>query len=80
MRPRRVSAFIEALLHDRKPRPFKADAEDARAIRAAVELRATEPPAAEPTDALVRGLQDDSTTALEPFGPARGGCRGRANR
>ena len=58
MRARRLSSFIEALLHDRKPRPFKADPEDAQAIRAAVELRATEPAAAEPTDAFVRGLQD----------------------
>ncbi len=58
MRPRRLSSFIEALLHDRKPRPFKADPEDVQAIRAAVELRAAEPAAAEPTDAFVRGLQD----------------------
>jgi nitrite reductase/ring-hydroxylating ferredoxin subunit len=58
VRPRRLSSFIEALLHDRKPRPFKTDPEDVQAIRAAVELRAAEPAAAEPTDAFVRGLQD----------------------
>ena len=57
MRPRRLSSFIEALLHDRKPRPFKADPEDVQAIRAAIELRAAEPSSAEPTDEFVRGLQ-----------------------
>jgi cytochrome b6-f complex iron-sulfur subunit len=74
VRPRRLSSFIEALLHDRKPRPFKADPEDAQAIRAAVGLRAAEPAAAEPTDAFVRGLQDrlrdrlGAPSALPPEG------------
>lgn len=58
MKRRRLSSYIEALLHDRKPRPFKADPDDVEAIRAAVELRAAEPVASEPTDAFVRGLQD----------------------
>ena len=58
MRPRRLSSFIEALLHNRKPQAFKADPEDVQAIRAAIELRAAEPGAAEPTDDFVRSLQD----------------------
>jgi cytochrome b6-f complex iron-sulfur subunit len=58
VRPRRLAAFVDALLHNEEPRAFKADAEDAHAIRAAIELRATEQGAAEPTDEFVRGLHD----------------------
>jgi cytochrome b6-f complex iron-sulfur subunit len=58
VRLRQLSSFIEALLHNRKPRGFKADPEDAEAVRAAIELRAAEPGAAEPTDEFVRSLQD----------------------
>ena len=53
MRPRRLSSFIEALLHDRKPRPFQADPEDAQAIRAAVGLRARLMATATPTRVVV---------------------------
>lgn len=75
MRPRRLASFVDALLHGEEPRAFKADAEDAHAIRGAIELRATEPGAAEPTDEFVRGLQDrlrerlgtPSTVPAEPM-------------
>ncbi|MEA2521885.1 MAG: hypothetical protein QOI81_1531 [Actinomycetota bacterium] len=57
MKPRRVARFVDSLLRDRRPRRFEADTEDAEAIRAAVELHAAEPGAAEPTDQFVRQLQ-----------------------
>jgi cytochrome b6-f complex iron-sulfur subunit len=58
VKPRRLASFIDSLLHNRKPQAFKADPEDVQAIRAAIELRAAEPGAAEPTDEFIRGLQD----------------------
>jgi cytochrome b6-f complex iron-sulfur subunit len=58
VRPRRLASFIDSLLHNQEPRAFKADPEDVQAIRAAIELRAMEPGAAEPTDEFVRDLQD----------------------
>jgi cytochrome b6-f complex iron-sulfur subunit len=58
VKPLRLAAYIEALLHGRRPRKFRADPEDVQAIRAAIELRASEPGAAEPTEEFVRGLQE----------------------
>jgi cytochrome b6-f complex iron-sulfur subunit len=58
VKPRRLASFIDGLLHGRRPPAFNADPEDVQAIRAAIELRAAEPGAAEPTDQFVRGLQD----------------------
>ncbi|HXJ63251.1 MAG TPA: hypothetical protein VNN79_05815, partial [Actinomycetota bacterium] len=57
MKARRLSSFIDALLRNRRPRGFKADPEDAQAIRSAIELRAPKPGADEPTDEFVRDLQ-----------------------
>jgi len=57
MKPGRVASFVNALLRNRSPRAFDSDAEDAEAIRAAIELRAAQPGAAEPTDDFVRELQ-----------------------
>jgi cytochrome b6-f complex iron-sulfur subunit len=58
VKARRLSSFIDRLLGNRRPRGFKADPEDAEAIRAAIELRAAEAGADEPTDAFVRDLQE----------------------
>jgi cytochrome b6-f complex iron-sulfur subunit len=66
VRPGRLASFIDALLHDRRPRAFRADPEDVQAIRAAIELRAAEPGTAEPTDEFVRGLQDRLREHLGP--------------
>jgi cytochrome b6-f complex iron-sulfur subunit len=57
VKARRLSSFIDALLRNRRPREFKADPEDAQAVRSAIELRAAEPGADEPTDEFVRDLQ-----------------------
>ena len=40
MTRRRFTAFVESLLQDRRPRPFRADPGEAEAMRAAIELRA----------------------------------------
>jgi cytochrome b6-f complex iron-sulfur subunit len=53
---RRVAAFIEALLGNRRPRRFKPDAEDAEAMRAAIELRAARPGATLPRTEFVADL------------------------
>ena len=58
MKHRRLASFIESLLRGRRPRAFHADAEEAQAIRTAIELRASDPGGAEPTDEFVRGLQE----------------------
>jgi cytochrome b6-f complex iron-sulfur subunit len=53
---RRVSAFVEALLGNRRPRPFKTEPQDADAMRAAVELRAAQPGATLPRPEFVGDL------------------------
>jgi cytochrome b6-f complex iron-sulfur subunit len=79
MKPRRVASFVDHLLRNRRPRTFGADTEDAQAIRAAIELRAAQPGAAEPDDQFVQELRErlregfkapssapDSAAAKEP--------------
>lgn len=56
MTPRRLTAFIEALLGNRRPRPFSAAPGDVDAMRAAIELRAAQPGASLPTPEFVAGL------------------------
>jgi nitrite reductase/ring-hydroxylating ferredoxin subunit len=53
---RRVSAFVEALLGNRRPRAFKPAPQDADAMRAAVELRAAQPGATLPRPEFVADL------------------------
>jgi cytochrome b6-f complex iron-sulfur subunit len=53
---RRVNAFVEALLRNRRPKKFKADADDAEAMRAAIELRASQPEEAVPRPEFVADL------------------------
>jgi len=56
MTSRKLSAFIEAIATGRRPKRFRADAEDVEVLRAAVELRAARPGDAEPTAAFTDGL------------------------
>jgi hypothetical protein len=56
MTSRKLSAFIDAIASGRRPKRFRADAEDAEVLRAAVELRAARPGDAEPTAAFTEGL------------------------
>jgi nitrite reductase/ring-hydroxylating ferredoxin subunit len=56
MTTRRTSRFVEALLRNRRPRPFTPDAEDLDAMRAAIELRALQPGATLPSPDFIAGL------------------------
>jgi nitrite reductase/ring-hydroxylating ferredoxin subunit len=65
----RLNAFVEALLRNRRPKKFKPDTDDAGAMRAAIELRASQPDEARPRPEFVsdlrrqldRDLSDDIT-------------------
>jgi cytochrome b6-f complex iron-sulfur subunit len=56
MRARRFSAFVDAILGNRRPRRFEPDADDADAMRAAIELRASQPGATLPSPEFVSDL------------------------
>lgn len=56
MTSRKLSAFIDAIASGRRPKRFRADAEDVEVLRTAVELRAARPGDAEPTAAFTEGL------------------------
>jgi nitrite reductase/ring-hydroxylating ferredoxin subunit len=56
MNARRVSAFIESLRRNRKPKPFAADSDDVEAMRAAIELNRADPSAARPSEDFVNDL------------------------
>jgi len=56
MTGRKLSAFIDAIATGRRPKRYRADAEDVEVLRAAVELRAARPGDAEPTAAFTDGL------------------------
>ncbi len=56
MTSRKLSAFIDAIAAGRRPKRFRADAEDLEVLRSAVELRAARPGDAEPTAAFTDGL------------------------
>src|SRR5260370_25086703 len=57
MNSRRLNAFVEALLRNRRPKKFKPDADDADAMRAAIELRASQPDEARPRPEFVSDLR-----------------------
>jgi len=65
VKPGRVASFVNALLRNRSPRAFDSDSEDAEAIRAAIELRAAQTDAVEPTDDFVRELHARLRERLE---------------
>jgi hypothetical protein len=56
MTSRKLSAFIDAIAAGRRPKRYRADAEDVEVLRTAVELRAARPGDAEPTAAFTDGL------------------------
>jgi nitrite reductase/ring-hydroxylating ferredoxin subunit len=57
MNTRRLNAFVDALLRNRRPKKFKPDADDADAMRAAIELRAAQPDEARPRPEFVSDLR-----------------------
>src|SRR5690242_5889958 len=83
MSVRRVSAFLQALLHNRRPRSFSPDADDTAAMRAAIELRAAQPGTAIPSSEFVADLyrrlaeqQRADTGHVEDIAPRRVSRRG----
>jgi cytochrome b6-f complex iron-sulfur subunit len=56
VRRRRFAAFVDALLGNRRPRPFEPQSDDADAMRAAIELRAAQPGATLPSPEFVADL------------------------
>jgi cytochrome b6-f complex iron-sulfur subunit len=57
MNSRRLNAFVEALLRNRRPKKFKPDADDADVMRAAIELRASQPEEVRPRPEFVSDLR-----------------------
>jgi hypothetical protein len=70
MTSRKLSAFLDAIATGRRPKRFRADAEDVAVLRAAIELRAARPDDAEPTaaftDGLFRQLSEQAKQRQEP--------------
>jgi len=68
---RRVSALIDAILHNRRPPTFEPDADDVAAMRAAIELHAAQPGATIPNSEFVadlhRRLADQHRTDTAPI-------------
>jgi nitrite reductase/ring-hydroxylating ferredoxin subunit len=56
MNARRVTAFVESLRRNRRPKAFTPDAEDVEVMRAAIELNSAEPGAALPRAEFVSDL------------------------
>jgi cytochrome b6-f complex iron-sulfur subunit len=59
MTRRRVNAFVEALLGNRRPQAFGADADDREAMRTAIELRAATVEDATPSSQFVEELHQE---------------------
>ena len=74
MNSRRVTAFVEALRRNRRPKAFTPDSEEVEVMRAAIELNAAEPGAAIPRPEFVsdlhRRLADEFNEADTPVGIA----------
>jgi cytochrome b6-f complex iron-sulfur subunit len=56
MTTRRITKFVDALLRNRRPRPFAPDSDDVAAMRAAIELTAAQPGAALPSSEFIAEL------------------------
>jgi nitrite reductase/ring-hydroxylating ferredoxin subunit len=56
MTRRGLAAFVDALLGNRRPKPFSAEPDDVDAMRAAIELRAAQPGASLPRSEFVAEL------------------------
>jgi hypothetical protein len=74
MTNRKLSAFIDAIATGRRPKRFRADAEDVEVVRTAIELRAARPdeeaaPSPAFTERLFGQLSDQAQTR-SPTGPA----------
>jgi cytochrome b6-f complex iron-sulfur subunit len=54
---RRITAFVDAVIANRRPRPFAAGAEDVEVMRAAIALRGHDPASTLPRLEFVADLQ-----------------------
>jgi cytochrome b6-f complex iron-sulfur subunit len=66
---RRVTAFVEALVRNRRPDAFRADAEDRDAMRAAIELRSARVEEMTPSSQFIDELHDQLRRQLEDDRP-----------
>lgn len=69
MTNRRLFAFIDALAAGRRPRPFRADPEDAEMLRVAIALRSARPGDSMPEENFVAELHDQLADTLSPSEP-----------
>jgi cytochrome b6-f complex iron-sulfur subunit len=70
MTRRGLARFVDALLGNRRPKPFAAEPDDVEAMRAAIELRAAQPGAGLPRSEFVADLHHRLAEELAP--PASG--------
>jgi hypothetical protein len=63
---RRVASFVEAVLSDRRPNPFKADPADADVLRVAIAMRAARPGADGPDEQFVAHLRQELARDVHP--------------
>jgi cytochrome b6-f complex iron-sulfur subunit len=66
---RRVTAFVEALVRNRRPEAFRADADDRDAMRAAIELRSARVEEMTPSSQFIDELHDQLRRQLEDDRP-----------
>src|SRR3954462_9416645 len=68
MSTRGLRRYVEDLLHGRRPRGFRPDAEDAADVRTAIRLRAARPGSGAPSEEFVTGLHRRLAAELAPQG------------
>ena len=76
MTRRRLAAFVEALLGNRRPQPFAAESDEVDAMRAAIELRAAQPGASLPRGEFVAELHHRLAEELDRSAPAEADAGG----
>jgi nitrite reductase/ring-hydroxylating ferredoxin subunit len=62
----RIAAFVDDLIHNRRPRRFEASAEEMQALHAAAALRSAQPGADSPDAAFVERLGRQLRSQMEP--------------
>src|SRR6476660_3003075 len=68
MTSRRLRRYVEDLLHGRRPRSFRPNADEAADIRTAITLRAARPGSGAPSEEFVTGLHRRLAAELAPQG------------
>ena len=73
----RIAAFVDDLIHNRRPGRFKASAEEMQALQGAAALRSAQPGAALPSGDFINRLGRQLRSEMEPP-PAQGSVTRRA--